>query len=156
MSNATTSRRYKRWTLEEDQELLATYDGTGECARQLAKKFGRSRAGISARCQAHGLRVAWQPWEPDDIELLRREYGRCDIGDLAKRLGRSEMAVRVKAHQLGVKAQQAWAPEEDRAVLEAVPLRGYAQRLALQLNRTPSAIMQRRSSLLKRERQGQL
>lgn len=43
-------------------------------------------------------------WSEGDLNYLRREYARTGTKEIAQRLGRSEMAIRVKANRLELSA----------------------------------------------------
>lgn len=80
----------------------------------LAAACGRSPASIQRRASLLGLRRSDRPlapapqakrrWTAADDDLIREQYGTGPTWRLARQLGRSEVAVRVRAKRLGINA----------------------------------------------------
>lgn len=47
-------------------------------------------------------------WTPEDEALLRQEYGRIPRRELAARLGRSELAIKMRVRVLGITSPSSW------------------------------------------------
>lgn len=58
-------------------------------------------------------------WSEKDIALLRKEYPLREIAEIAKKLGRSEVAVRLKASKLGIRRGRVLSKEEQKRYREA-------------------------------------
>lgn len=56
-------------------------------------------------------------WTAEDHEVLRANYGKMPIGDLACKLNRSNCSVRMQAHVMGItRARTLWTKKEDEAL----------------------------------------
>lgn len=52
-------------------------------------------------------------WRASDLFYLRTRYGREPVSRIATKLGRSEQAIRGKAHVLGLRRKPAWTEEQN-------------------------------------------
>lgn len=59
-------------------------------------------------------------WTEHDTDILRKEYSKCDLSELSKRLDRSLIALQKKAHYIGVKrkSRTPWTAEKDSFLKE--------------------------------------
>jgi hypothetical protein len=96
------------WTPEEDAKLRELA-ASGAAIGEIAQKLGRTDAAIRTRCYILRLKfkrlsIAARPvlWSPDEDEkLLTMIHEGEHVGLIAKRLGRSEKAARIRALALG-------------------------------------------------------
>lgn len=98
-------RRDAHWTPREEEILrrrCAEYSTWADVARGIE---GRGEQA----CRSHGkrlglaLRPAWRPWTEDEHEYLRENWeSGTPTDEICARLGRSEKAVRQRAHELGL------------------------------------------------------
>lgn len=104
----------RRFTPEEDAAIIAGY--RFEKISTIARRLGRleqstgGRARLLARRGLINPRLAYHPprWTAAEEELLREQYGETPLGTLARRLGRGEVAVKVRAKRLGIPARGTW------------------------------------------------
>ena len=97
----------KRWQWNDDQDrfLAKHYDpsirGRSE---QIARCLGVPRWAVNRRAAALGLsRVKDRPWSRKDEEYLEAHLHRTALRTIARRLGRSPTAVKLKAKRLGLR-----------------------------------------------------
>ncbi len=94
----------QRYVLDEPgrQLLLARYDGRSETIDDLARRFGVPRWRIRRWAAELGLARQKEPrWTEDDLHYLEAHLARVGVRELARHLGRTETAVRLKAKRLG-------------------------------------------------------
>ena len=85
------------------QMLVNTYDGTSECITLLAQRIGVPRWTVKRWASDLGLARQKEPfWTEQDEEYLKKNLHRSSLGDIAKHLHRTKVAVRLKAKRLGV------------------------------------------------------
>jgi hypothetical protein len=98
----------RTWLPEEDDMLRQVYE-TGASRTPLITRLGRTKSSINWRAQELGLRGTHQnrngfrqgaDWTPEQIAILRRDYGRVPTKKLAASLGRPLGGVLQKAWNL--------------------------------------------------------
>lgn len=83
--------------------LLARYDGKSDTITELAKRLAVPRDAVQYWAREMGLTRQRGPrWTPEDEDYLRRNLHRSSLGAIAKKLGRTQTAVKLKAKRLGV------------------------------------------------------
>jgi hypothetical protein len=83
--------------------ILARYDGKSETISELAERLAVPRWVVKKWGCELGLARQREPrWTTEDEEYLRRNLHRSSLGDIAKKLGRTKVAVKLKAKRLGV------------------------------------------------------
>jgi len=93
------------WTPDEVALLIARYDGRTTTIDALARRLRRDRRSIVAKAAHLGLtRGRRHPtvWSPEMDDRLRRDAPTAPWPQLAKALGVSETAVRVRAKRLAI------------------------------------------------------
>lgn len=96
----------QRWTLTVPMRtlLLARYDGRSETIDELCRRFGNVPR-WRVRKWAADLGLARQkepPWSEGDARYLEANLYRSSVADIARHLGRTQTAVRLKAKRLGL------------------------------------------------------
>jgi hypothetical protein len=92
------------WTKDEVKFLQANYLtlGAEECARQL----GRTKAAVHGKIRkVGGGRPSIGPkveWTEEEMSFLRENYQTMSWEEMAQKLGRTEMAIQVRASMLGM------------------------------------------------------
>ena len=97
------SRQKYFWTPEQDDFIRAHYNPTvwGR-AKAIATYLGVPKWVVKKRAGALDLsRVKDSPWSPTDIAYLEANFHQVATKEIAKRLGRSVTAVKLKAKRLG-------------------------------------------------------
>ncbi|HXI17011.1 MAG TPA: hypothetical protein VNM48_11625, partial [Chloroflexota bacterium] len=95
----------RSWTPEDDAILREMYES--DTRRQIGERLGRTLASVRSRCLRLGLNTkAPASWTSEQVHQLCDWYAEraglyTDIRVLAERLGRSYMAVALKANELG-------------------------------------------------------
>ena len=97
------SRNFHIWTPEEDAFIRAQYDvSIPERSKEIASALGVPQWKVNRRAGQMGLsRPKERPWTADEVQYLENHYHRTAIRTVAKHLGRSVTAVRLKAKRLG-------------------------------------------------------
>lgn len=93
-----------------------------------------------------------KPWTEEQDAAVRQHYGTLTAGEIAKRLGRTTLAVVSRAGVLGLRNQNPWTQEEEDLLRErysSAPM----HELCAELNRTDIAI-RGRASILGLKRRG--
>lgn len=97
----------KRWTVCEDKYLRDHYQGQTD--DELAKHFRCHPSQVATRRYTKGLKRgrknsagAGRPWTTEEEDLLSELWGTISVTGIAKRLDRTESAVRVRAQRLGL------------------------------------------------------
>lgn len=100
-------RRQRYWLTPNSRTLiLARYDGRSETIDELVRRLGVPRWRVRRWAYELGLcrPNSKQPdWTDGDLGYLEAMIGRMSIKAIAKKLGRTETAVMVKAKRLGVR-----------------------------------------------------
>lgn len=94
----------------EDQQLRAYYNhyGIAYCARLL----GRSTNAVKIRASRIGIAELQVFWSAREDAYLRRNHLKRTSDELASKLGRTVVAVRVRLRHLGLRESKAWSPED--------------------------------------------
>ncbi len=83
-------------------------------------------------------------WTDKEVALLKELYPECPIPEIAKRLGRTVVAITDKAYYLGVKRKsypdKLWTAEELQLLRELYPTHKDIQDIAERIGRSPSAV----------------
>jgi hypothetical protein len=83
--------------------LLARYDGKSETIDELAKRLAVPRTIVKYWAREIGLARRKEPrWTPEDEAYLECNLHRSSLADIAKKLGRTKTAVKLKAKRIGV------------------------------------------------------
>ena len=111
-----------RWSDDETATLIRMHAEEASAAA-IAAATGRTPAGVKDKQRQLGLaEPGADPWDAaDDARLRAAADGRESVAALASDLGRSEAAIRSRAHKLGVRlavAGSAWT-EADRGTLRS-------------------------------------
>ena len=91
------------WTPEHDTFIRKHYDARvlGR-ARDIASHLGVPKWALNRRARDLGLsRIKDAPWSPADVAYLETHYHRLATKQIAKNLGRTVTAVKLKAKRLG-------------------------------------------------------
>lgn len=91
------SGRGKAWTPEEDAYLRENY--IRQSYEEMGAAIGRAPGGVQDRCYV--LQLFAKKWTDADVEYLENSWGDVAISTIAKKLGRSVNAVKLKAQRLG-------------------------------------------------------
>src|SRR5580765_7638695 len=95
----------QRYVLDEQGRrlMLAYYDGTTPIIDDLVKKLQVPRWVVKKWASNMGLaRQKEPPWSQAEIEYLESYLHRQSLGAIAKKLGRTKVAVKLKAKRLGI------------------------------------------------------
>lgn len=97
------SKKSHIWTPAADDFIRAWYDvSIKERSKEIANALRVPRWRIIRRAQVLGLsRPKERPWNVDEVQYLEAYYHRTAVRTVAKHLGRSVTAVRLKAKRLG-------------------------------------------------------
>ena len=97
------SRQKYFWTPDLDALLRRHYDPSVKGrARNIAAHLGVPKWVVNRRAEVLGItRPRDIPWSPSDVAYLEANYHRAHIKEIAKELGRTVMAVKLKARRLG-------------------------------------------------------
>lgn len=89
------------WTAELDDLMRRTYDGRGETIDRLVQRTGFPRFAVRNRAQVLGLARSKEPrWTPEQDDWLRANVTRRSWKAIAKQLGRTVCAVKLRAKRL--------------------------------------------------------
>ncbi|MGE0178951.1 MAG: hypothetical protein AB7O91_03920 [Sphingomonas sp.] len=141
------------WTPDEDEMIRRAY-AASESLTPLVQGLGRTRTSICWRARALGVAGTHKNkagfrqgpvWSAEDNALLREQYGKVPMQELADRLGRKLRAMYVHAHHLGLSANynRRFSPDEDRQIREALEKGGDLRGLCQPLNRNIDSIQRR-------------
>jgi hypothetical protein len=100
-----------KWTDEEKAIVRRDYRGTGASAELIAELLGVTRCAVKGQAANMGLLMQKSPpWTQEEYRILKENVHRKSIGQIAKMLGRSNNAVKVKATrlQLAVRKRIGW------------------------------------------------
>ena len=96
-------------------------------------------------------RIVGRPWTAEEISLLKELYPASPTDELAKRLGRSEAAVKHRAYSLGVKRQswrdKLWTAEELEMLRTLYPNCKSTREIAKKIGRPWGSVRQIASNL---------
>lgn len=96
--------RQNRWTAEQDQYLIDHWQSQSDS--ELAEMVGHTAASVNVRRQKLGLKhresFKGPDWSREEVELMQELWGTYTIPQIAKRLNRSVLAVKVKSGRLGL------------------------------------------------------
>lgn len=152
----------KEWTAEEERLLINLYPET--LAEDLAKKMGRSLHSIYHKAKKLGLKKSpsfqskiiqvraikiakargWL-WTEKEIRFLKENW-QLPVSELAKKLGRSEIAVTRRLWSLRLLKVRKWTRKED-TILTKLYATKKDEEIARKIGRTKSAIQQRARKL---------
>jgi hypothetical protein len=90
--------------------------------------------------------MAAPEWTLEEIEYVKTHYRTDDVKNIAKTIGRTVNAVRLRAKMLGISAKCIWTPVEDRYIKRYYPT-GDIKKMALRLNRSVESVKKRASVL---------
>jgi len=104
------------WTDEEKDIIRREYRGDAESTRQLAAKLTYLSGeritffGVKGQVQRIGVGMVKRAWTPAELEKLGELIHRYPLHEVARRLKRSKVAVKVKATrmQYGFRARDGW------------------------------------------------
>lgn len=103
-----------KWTPDDDRQLAALLS-EGKTYPQIARKIGRSPAGITHRVRRLGIAPNSAPclWSKEEDAILRDMcLRRCSNKEIADRVERSQGAVRTRRLRLGFDNEKAkWSPD---------------------------------------------
>jgi hypothetical protein len=140
------------WSGREDA-VMAAATRAGLPAWVVAERLGRPLGQVQWRRRALGLASsAARRYVPDDDAAIRATFGeRGDIEELARRLGRSPAALRLRAVKLGLHRpvrRPRWSASEDAAVRDGYDNGLRCREIARELpGRTPAAVAARARKL---------
>jgi hypothetical protein len=96
----------QKWVLDDRGRrlIMDLYDGTSERIDELQRYFpGVPRYVIRKWGRSLGLaRQKEPPWTDEEIQYLEKYLHRISLGDIAKQLGRTKIAVQLKAKRIGL------------------------------------------------------
>jgi DNA-binding CsgD family transcriptional regulator len=96
-----------RWTEEEREIVRRDYKGTNASSRAIAAELGVTEFAVKGQAAKLGLMQQKSPnWTQEEYRTLRENVHRKSIGQIAKMLGRSTNAVKVKATRLKLKLRK--------------------------------------------------
>lgn len=98
-------RKRWQWDPERDRFLVQYYDPTARGRSDwIARRLGVPRWAVNRRAAALGLsHTKDRPWAREEEDYLESVYHRVSLKTLAKKLGRTPTAVRLKAKRLGLR-----------------------------------------------------
>jgi hypothetical protein len=143
-------RRRRRWSAAEDATVRDGYTGGQTCRRIAAMLPGRTPGAVAARARKLGLSTYARAWTAQEDARLRTLAARCSPTDIARSLGRTPEAVRLRGRLLALdqlprdpapRAGATWSREED-ALLRRHPNLNPAA-LAAHLGRSDRAVAAR-------------
>ncbi len=94
----------KPWTKEEDRILKDYYNVVAVQDIHVILSH-RSIKTITERARCLGLTAQVKNWTKEEVEYLLDKWGKMTIANISKKLNRSENAILLKAHKLGLKNQ---------------------------------------------------
>lgn len=100
-----------KWTEAEREIVRRDYRGTNASSQEIANRLGVTQFGVKGQAAKMGLQLQKSPnWTQDEYRILRENVHRKSIGQIAKMLGRSTNAVKVKATRLklGLRKRTGW------------------------------------------------
>ena len=99
------------WTEEERAIVRRDYRGTNRSAEDIAHKLGVSFNSVKGQVQEMGIAMQKSPpWTAAELETLNDLVHIYSVRQIAKRLHRSENAVKIKANRLklGLRSRDDW------------------------------------------------
>lgn len=94
----------KRWS-EEEEKILSQFYHNKPMNELLTFLPGRTRESIIKRAKLLGLNCENRHWSEDEIIYLEEKWGIVCIDNIAKRLGRTNNSILLKAHKIGLREQ---------------------------------------------------
>lgn len=88
----------RRWS-QEEIDKFRDYVLSGESLDGLVEKTGRTEKAVKDKARQLGLKIKGvaSNWRVEDLDYLRRNWGRVSLETLAKKLGRTENAIVARA-----------------------------------------------------------
>jgi DNA-binding CsgD family transcriptional regulator len=105
-----------RWTEEEEEIVRRDYRGTRLSCRMIAANLGVTEYAVKGKAAALGiLQQKSPPWTAEELERLQLLIHKHAIPQIAKKLGRSCNAVKIKATRLklGLRTRDDWYTKKD-------------------------------------------
>ncbi len=129
------SRSFQRWTPAEDAELRE------RCARHesvaaIGLAMNRGSRGVAWRMKQ--LKLHAQTWTPEEIDRLRRDWGKVPTRVLSEAFHRQVKAIGQKARQLGLEFGSQLRPKylpQERELIRAMHATHSAAEIAAELRR---------------------
>jgi len=85
-------------------------------------------------------------WTEKEIKYLRRHHGKKSYAEIAKKIGRSELAVKTYAVRLGIVSSRGFTPEQVRVLVEKYPHHPSAQ-VAKEIGRKLDSVYRKANAL---------
>ncbi|NFD94626.1 hypothetical protein [Clostridium sporogenes] len=89
----------------EDKELIGKVQklyNKGFTQKQVGEKLNINQSKISYFMKKYNIKTRNSIWTEEEEEYLQRRYGKTTLKRIAKKLGRSENAIEIKAGRLGI------------------------------------------------------
>lgn len=89
----------------EDKELIGKIQklyNKGFTQKQVGEKLNINQSKISYLMKKYNIKTRNSIWTEEEEEYLQRRYGKTTLKRIAKKLGRSENAIEIKAGRLGI------------------------------------------------------
>lgn len=102
MRNGVLVRRHN-WTEKEKEYIKVNYRHNKESVNQLMWKFGVTRRSLASILGKLGLTKSTKLWKPKQEAFLREYFDKIPTRRIARRLGKTEGAVRHKAQRFRLK-----------------------------------------------------
>lgn len=105
------SQSKHRWTEEERAIVRRDYKGTNASAREVADQLGVTQHAVKGQASNMGILQQKSPnWTQEEFRILRENVHRKPIRQIAKMLGRSDNAVKLKAtrFKLRLRTRHGW------------------------------------------------
>lgn len=101
MSHKRQKSTNHKWTDKDKEIVRRDYKGTNASAQAIADHLGVTRCGVKGQAQKMGIMQQKSPnWTQEEYHILKENVHRKSIGQIAKMLGRSANAVKIKATRL--------------------------------------------------------
>jgi len=92
------------WEDYENEIIIANYDT--KTSEQISKMLkDRSANAVRKQAKKLGLAGSVRAWTDEELEILMEKWGRMTVKGIARKLGRTEYAIKNKARVLGLKDQ---------------------------------------------------
>ena len=109
--------RGQRFEFTEEQEKYIVDNWGIESPHSMKKKFGCSWNAVCRVAKDHGLELPTSnEWSEEQISLLKELAAEMDYQDIAKIMGKTDNAIRIKAKRLGIQVKinnRKWTQEEE-------------------------------------------
>ena len=116
----SNSRAVKHWTDEELDSIRVAFDQSYRSVEVLAKRFGVSPNAVSHMVDRMGIRIVKRRrWSQRDEERLEEMLSEYSVDEVARRTGRSLIAIVVKAKRMKLVSnhRSEWYTSQDTAAL---------------------------------------